>query len=126
MANEAAVDRRSTRNRTDTPEMNRGEMIRRLDAASKEVLKQLTNGPLNADERHALARMLIRLLPLVADDLQDQEDRDAATKLVAHLDRWAVEAQSSGRLDVSEAKTKRKSHPERTHTVRRPDESRWS
>ncbi len=106
------------------PEMSRGEMIRRLDAASKEVRKQLTNGPLGAEERHALARMLIRLLPLVADDLQNQEDRDAATKLVAHLDRWAVEAQSSGRLDVSEAKDKL--HAKRIHTDCGPDESKWS
>jgi hypothetical protein len=86
------------------PEMGRGEMIRRLDAASKEVLERLTNGPLHDDERHALARSLIRLLPLVADDLQDQVDKESATKLVEHLERWDVEARSAQRLDVSEAK----------------------
>jgi hypothetical protein len=85
-------------------EMSRGEMIRRLDDASKEVLKRLTNGPLGDDERHALARSLVRLLPLVADDLQDQEDKEAASKLLEHLERWDVEARSSGRLDVADAK----------------------
>jgi hypothetical protein len=86
------------------PEMSRGEMIRRLDDASKEVLRRLTNGPLGDDERHALARSLVRLLPLVADDLQDQEDKEAASKLLEHLERWDVEARSSGRLDVADAK----------------------
>jgi hypothetical protein len=82
------------------PEMSRGEMIRRLDDASKEVLQRLTNGPLGDDERHALARSLVRLLPLVADDLQNQEDKEAATHLVEHLERWQVEAESSDRLDI--------------------------
>jgi hypothetical protein len=53
-------------------------------------------------------------LPLVADDLQAQEDKEAATNLLQHLDRWKVEAESTGRLDVSEAKDR---------TV---DESHWS
>jgi hypothetical protein len=86
------------------PEMSRGEMIRQLDDASKEVLERLTNGPLGDDERHALARSLIRLLPLVADDLQDQEDKEAAGKLMEHLQRWEIEARSAGRLDVADAK----------------------
>jgi hypothetical protein len=96
------------------PEMGRGEMIRRLDEASLEVLERLTNGPLGDDERHALARTLVRLLPLVADDLQNQEDQEAAVKLLQHADRWHVEAESSDRLDVSEAKDR---------TV---DEAEWS
>jgi hypothetical protein len=96
------------------PEMGRGEMIRRLDEASKEVLARLTNGPLGDEERHALARSLVRLLPLVADDLQDQEDKEAAGKLLEHLGRWQVEAESSERLDVSEAKD------------REVDETDWS
>ncbi len=95
-------------------EMSRGEMIRRLDEASKEVLERLTNGPLHDDERHALARSLVRLLPLVADDLQAQEDKEAATNLSQHIDRWKVEAESTERLDVSEAKH------------RMVDESHWS
>jgi hypothetical protein len=96
------------------PEMSRGEMIRNLDAASKEVLERLTNGTLEPEERHALARSLIRLLPLIADDLQEQEDKEAAAKLVEHLARWDVEARSSQRLAVSEAKD------------RTPDESDWT
>jgi hypothetical protein len=40
----------------------------------------------------------------VADDLQDQEDKEAASKLLEHLGRWRVEAESSDRLDASEAK----------------------
>ena len=86
------------------PEMSRGAMIRNLDAASKEVLERLTNGTLEADERHALARSLIRLLPLIADDLQVQEDKEAASKLVEHIERWDVEAEAAQRLDVAEAK----------------------
>ena len=95
-------------------EMSRGEMIRRLDDASKEVLERLTNGPLGDEERHGLARSLVRLLPLVADDLQDQEDKQAASNLLQHLERWQVEAKSSGRLDKSEAKD------------RAVDEAEWS
>ena len=96
------------------PEMSRGEMIRSLDSVSKEVLERLTNGALEAEERHALARSLIRLLPLIADDLQDQEDKAAATKLAEHLERWDVEAEASQRLDESEARD------------RSPDESGWT
>jgi hypothetical protein len=96
------------------PEMSRGEMIRSLDAVSKEVLEGLTNGSLEAEERHALARSLIRLLPLIADDLQEQEDKEAASKLIEHVERWDVEARSSKRLDESEAKD------------RTPDESEWT
>ena len=62
--------------------MSRGEMIRRLDDASRDVHDRLENGPLSADERHALAATLTRLLPLVADSLQDQEDREAAQTLL--------------------------------------------
>jgi hypothetical protein len=96
------------------PEMSRGEMIRNLDEVSKEVLERLTNGSVGAEERHALARSLIRLLPLIADDLQEQEDKEAASKLIEHVERWDVEARSSRRLDESEAKD------------RTPDESDWT
>jgi hypothetical protein len=95
-------------------EMSRGEMIRGLDAVSAEVLERLTNGTLEATERHALARSLIRLLPLIADDLQEREDMEAALKLVEHNARWDVEAKASQRLDESEAKD------------RSPDESDWT
>jgi hypothetical protein len=66
--------------------MSRGEMIRRLDTAVRDVHDHLENGPLTADERHALAGGLSRLLPIVADTLQDQEDKDAARALVHHGD----------------------------------------
>ena len=62
--------------------MSRGEMIRRLDDASRDVHEQLENGPLSPDERHVLAATLTRLLPTVADSLQDQEDREAAQTLL--------------------------------------------
>ena len=62
--------------------MSRGEMIRRLDAASREVHERLENGPLSPEERHVLAATLTRLLPVVADRLQDEEDREAAQALL--------------------------------------------
>jgi hypothetical protein len=62
--------------------MGRGEMIRRLDEAARDVHERLENGPLSPDERHALAATLTRLLPLVANSLQDEEDRDAAQALL--------------------------------------------
>jgi hypothetical protein len=67
-------------------EMSRGEMIRRLDEISHVVHDQLANGPLTADERHRLAASLARLLPVVADSLQDQEDREAALALQQRID----------------------------------------
>jgi predicted Zn-dependent peptidase len=62
-------------------EMSRGEMIRRLDEASKDIHERLENGPLTQDERRALAASLSRLLPLVADSLQQQADIEAAEAL---------------------------------------------
>ena len=56
------------------PEMSRGEMIRRLDEGSKEVHDRLGNGPLTPDEQHTSAASLSRLLPIVADSLQNEED----------------------------------------------------
>jgi hypothetical protein len=88
------------------PEISRDEMIRRLDDASKDVLERLTNGPLGAEERHALARSLVRLLPVVADDLEGWEEKKAADKLLEHLQRWEVEAKSSRRLDVVDAESR--------------------
>jgi hypothetical protein len=66
--------------------MTRGEMIRRLDDASKVVHDQLANGPLSPQERHALAANLERLLPVVADTLQAEEDQRAADALRHHAD----------------------------------------
>lgn len=66
--------------------MTRGEMIRRLDEASKDVHDQLANGPLTPQERHALAADLERLLPVVADSLQVEEDQRAAAALRHHAE----------------------------------------
>lgn len=66
--------------------MTRGEMIRRLDEASKDVHDQLANGPLTPQRRHALAADLERLLPVVADSLQAEEDQRAADALRHHAD----------------------------------------
>jgi len=68
---------------TMSREMSRGEMIRRLDEASKEVHDRLANGPLTPEEQHTLAASLSRLLPIVADSLQNEEDRAAAEALAA-------------------------------------------
>jgi len=61
-------------------QMGRGEMIRRLDDAATEVAA-LANGPLSVEEQHAIAATLQRLLPLVADSLQDQLDAETAAAL---------------------------------------------
>jgi hypothetical protein len=102
-------------------EMNRGEMIRQLDDASKEVLHRLTNGPLEDTERHALARSLIRLLPVVADSLQTQEDRQAAEKLMEHLERWEIEARASKQLAESEQRDATDATPHHVQV----DEEKW-
>jgi len=62
-------------------------MIRRLDAAATEVHERLGNGPLTEDERRALEDTLGRLLPLVADHLQDAVDAETALALAAQLRR---------------------------------------
>ena len=58
---------------------SRGEMIRRLDDASRDVHEQLEK-PLSPTAAF-LAATLTRLLPFVADSLQDQEDQAAETLL---------------------------------------------
>lgn len=63
-------------------DMSRGEMIRRLDDTAKDI-SVLANGPLTPDEQHAIAETLRRLLPIVADSLQDQADLEAAQALLA-------------------------------------------
>jgi hypothetical protein len=67
--------------------MSRGEMIRRLDDGSKQILEQLNGGPLTADERQLLAASLVRLLSIVADSLQDQEDQEAVASLLVDAGR---------------------------------------
>ena len=65
--------------------MKRSEMIRRLDDAAREVHARLMNGPLTEQERRDLASSLERLLPIVANSLQDEIDQDAAEKLLRSL-----------------------------------------
>ena len=62
-------------------QMSRGEMIRRLDDVSIVVRDGLAIGPLSRRERDALVSSLQTLLPIVAESLQDQEDRQAARAL---------------------------------------------
>jgi hypothetical protein len=61
--------------------MGRGEMIRRLDEAAQTAAESPANGPLTPEDQHAIAETLTRLLPLVADSLQDQIDAETAAKL---------------------------------------------
>jgi hypothetical protein len=63
-------------------EMSRGEMIRRLDDVSDLVHDGLATGPLSRSDRDILASRLATLLPVVAQSLQDQEDRQAAHALL--------------------------------------------
>jgi hypothetical protein len=67
--------------------MSRGEMIRRLDSAAREVHERLGNGPLTTEERRTLEETLGRLLPMVADHLQDTADAEAAIALAQQLRR---------------------------------------
>jgi hypothetical protein len=62
--------------------MSRSEIIRRLDEATTTACDVLGNGPLSVEEQHAIAATLEKLLPLVADSLQDQLDTEAATALL--------------------------------------------
>jgi hypothetical protein len=57
-------------------------MVRRLDEAASTACEVLGNGPLSPEEQHAIAAALERLLPLVADSLQDQLDTEAAAALL--------------------------------------------
>lgn len=76
--------------------MSRGEMIRRLDDASNLVHDGLATGPLNPRERNALASSLATLLPIVAQSLQDQEDRQAAHALLPNPDARHEEGSTRG------------------------------
>jgi hypothetical protein len=75
------------------PEMSLGDAIRRLDAISREVHEWLTTGPpFLATERHALARTLTTLLPVVAAAFPDQQDTKSSRGLGEHAQRWCTEA----------------------------------
>jgi hypothetical protein len=74
------------------PEMSLDDATRRLDALSKELQERLTTGPpFLATERHALARSLTRLLPVIAGASPD-EDKRSAGRLGAHTQPWFTEA----------------------------------
>ena len=62
--------------------MSRGEMVRRLDDAASTAAAVLANGPLSPEEQRAITEALAKLLPLVADSLQDQLDAEAAAALL--------------------------------------------
>ena len=68
------------------PAMSRSEMVRRLDEAASTAADVLGNGPLSPQEQHAIAATLEKLLPLVADSLQDQLDSEAVTALLRPRD----------------------------------------
>lgn len=66
-------------------EMSRGDVMRRLDGASKDFLKRLANGPLGDGQPHGLARTFAGLVPTGADEVADRGESGATTSIVAHL-----------------------------------------
>jgi hypothetical protein len=72
-------------------EMSRGDMMRRLDGASKDLLKRLANGPLTDGRPNGLARTLAGLVPMGAAEPDDKNDTGATTSIVDHLADDAAE-----------------------------------
>jgi len=66
-------------------EMSRGDMMRRLDGASKDLLKRLANGPLTDGKPNGLARTIAGLVPMGAAEPPAEDDTGATTSIVAHL-----------------------------------------
>jgi hypothetical protein len=66
-------------------EMSRGDMMRRLDGASRDLLKRLANGPLGDGKPHRLARTFAGLVPASADEPPNGSDAGATTSIVGHL-----------------------------------------
>lgn len=66
-------------------EMSRGDMMRRLDGASKDMLKRLANGPLADGRPGGLARTLAGLTTLDVREPPGAGGGGAATNIVAHL-----------------------------------------
>jgi hypothetical protein len=77
-------------------EMSRGEMIRRLDDVSDLVHDGLAAGPLSRSDRDILASHLATLLPIVAQSLQDEEDRQAAHALLPNPAAWHEKGSTRG------------------------------
>ncbi len=66
-------------------EMSRGDMMRRLDGASRDLLKRLANGPLGDGTPNGLARTFAALGPTGTDEVYDKNDSEATTSIVGHL-----------------------------------------
>lgn len=66
-------------------EMSRGDMMRRLDGASKDLLRRLANGPLGDGKPHGLARTFAGMVPTGADEPRNDSDAGATTSIVGHL-----------------------------------------
>jgi hypothetical protein len=66
-------------------EMSRGDMMRQLDGASKDLLKRLVNGPLTDGRPNGLARTLAGLIPMGAAEPPAKDDTEATTSIVGHL-----------------------------------------
>ncbi|MGH3430081.1 MAG: hypothetical protein ACRDQZ_21350 [Mycobacteriales bacterium] len=65
--------------------MSRGDMMRGLDGASKNLLKRLANGPLADGKPNGLARTIAGLVPMGAAEPDDKDDTGATTSIVGHL-----------------------------------------
>ena len=72
-------------------EMSRGDMMRRLDGASKDLLKRLVNGPLADGKPNGLARTLAGLVPIGAAEPPARDDTEATTSIVDHLGADSVD-----------------------------------
>jgi hypothetical protein len=66
-------------------EMSRGDMMRQLDGASKDLLKRLVNGPLGDGKPNGLARTLAGLVPMGAAEPPTKDETEATTSIVGHL-----------------------------------------
>jgi hypothetical protein len=66
--------------------MSRSEMVRQLDEAAVAACDLLGDGPLSPEEQHVVAATLEKLLPLVAESIQDQLDTEAAAALLRRRD----------------------------------------
>ena len=66
-------------------EMSRGDMMRRLDGASKDLLKRLANGPLTEGKPNGVARTLAGLVPMGAAESPVKDGAEATTSIVGHL-----------------------------------------
>ena len=66
-------------------EMSRGDMMRRLDGASKDLLKRLANGPLTDGKPNGLARTLAGLVPMGAAEPDGKTETEATSSIVGHL-----------------------------------------